>query len=101
MQRRNEHWDEGNVLAARHENLILEKYYAPVLDAPSYVSAAGHRWPAEQRAHAESQAEPGLHDLRQRRAALSRLHLAQVARIWLVVAGVARIVVLRALPPDA
>lgn len=52
VRRRNERWSEGNLLAAHHENLILEKYYAPVLDAPSYVSAAGHRWPAEQRAQA-------------------------------------------------
>ena len=32
------------------ENLILEKYYAPVLDTPSYVSRTGHRWSPEQRA---------------------------------------------------
>ena len=31
------------------ENLILEKYFAPVLDTPSYVSRTGHRWSAEQR----------------------------------------------------
>ena len=39
--------------AAWSENLILEKYYAPVLDTPSYISRTGHRWPAEQRADAE------------------------------------------------
>jgi hypothetical protein len=39
--------------AAWSENLILEKYYAPVLDTPSYVSRTGHRWPADQRAHAD------------------------------------------------
>jgi hypothetical protein len=60
VQHRNETWEEGNVMASRHENLILEKYYAPVLDTPSYLSAAGHRWPAEQRADAESRIGPGF-----------------------------------------
>ena len=60
VRRRNQHWDGGNVLAARQENLILEKYYAPVLDAPTYISATGHRWPADQRAHAEQLPGPGF-----------------------------------------
>jgi len=60
IQQRNRRWAEGNILAARHENLILEKYYAPVLDTPSYLSPTGHRWPAEQRAHAESRPGPGF-----------------------------------------
>jgi hypothetical protein len=60
IQRRNHLWAEGNVLAARHENLILEKYYAPVLDTPSYLSATGHRWPDAQRADAESRPGPGF-----------------------------------------
>lgn len=38
------------------ENRILEEFYAPVLDTPSYVSASGHRWSAGQRADAEEQA---------------------------------------------
>jgi hypothetical protein len=60
VQRRNEAWQQGNLLAARHENRILEKYYAPVLDAPSYVSPQGFRWPPEQRAAAEGQRGPGF-----------------------------------------
>ena len=60
VRRRNQRWDEGNLLAARQENLILEKYYSPVLDTPSYISAVGHRWPAEQRAHAEDLPGPGF-----------------------------------------
>lgn len=60
VQRRNEYWQDGNVLASRHENRILETYYAPVLDTPSYLSAAGHRWPASQRADAESRSGPGF-----------------------------------------
>jgi hypothetical protein len=57
VQRRNRMWDDGNVLAARHENLILEKYYAAVLDSPSYLSPHGHRWSAEQRADAETRGQ--------------------------------------------
>lgn len=62
VRKRNERWSEGNLLAARHENLILERYYAPVLDTPSYLAAAPHRWPPEQRARAEAQtsASPGF-----------------------------------------
>jgi VanZ family protein len=60
VRRRNQRWDEGNVLAARQENLILERYYAPVLDSPSFVSAVGHRWPAAQRAATEDIPGPGF-----------------------------------------
>lgn len=60
VQRRNEAWGDGEVQAARHENLILERYYAPVLDTPSYTSAVGHRWSASQRADAESRTGPGF-----------------------------------------
>jgi VanZ family protein len=52
VQERNRQWAAGHVRAAWQENLILEKYYDAVLDAPSYVSATGHRWPAPQRADA-------------------------------------------------
>ena len=60
VRRRNQRWDEGNLLAARQENLILERYYGPVLDTPSYISVAGHRWPAAQRAQAEHLPGPGF-----------------------------------------
>lgn len=56
VQRRNTAWAEGNAAAAWSENRILEKYYGPVLDTPSYISRTGHRWPAEQRADAERRA---------------------------------------------
>jgi hypothetical protein len=49
VQERNRMWAQGNIPAAWAENRILEKYYAPVLDTPSYVSKTGHRWPAAQR----------------------------------------------------
>lgn len=56
VQERNEAWAAGDVATAWRENEILEKYYAPVLDTPSYVSRTGHRWPPEQRADAEARA---------------------------------------------
>jgi hypothetical protein len=36
---------------AWHENLILERFFAPVLDFPTYASPDGSRWPPEQRAN--------------------------------------------------
>ena len=56
VQRRNDAWQAGDIAAAWAENLILEKYFAPVLDTPSFVSPTGHRWPDAQRADAESRA---------------------------------------------
>ena len=53
VQRRNETADPQRVW---HENLILEKYFAPVLDFPTYSTGAGAKWPAEQRANAAAQA---------------------------------------------
>ncbi len=54
VQRRNEAWEQGAIGAAWRENLILEKFFAPVLDAQTYASDAPQRWPAEQRAEAAS-----------------------------------------------
>lgn len=44
----------AEVAEAWRENLILEKYFVPVLDLPTYASSHGNRWPAEQRADIES-----------------------------------------------
>lgn len=49
VRRRNEAWEAGDAAAAWRENRILEKFYAPVLDTPTYAGAGGHRWPAVQR----------------------------------------------------
>ena len=54
VQERNEQLTAGDVAAAWRENRILEKYYAPVLDTPSYVSRTGHRWSPGQRADIEA-----------------------------------------------
>ena len=53
---RNRQWDAGKHDVAWNENLILEKYFSPVLDTPTYEGKAGHRWPVEQRADAAGRA---------------------------------------------
>jgi VanZ family protein len=55
VQRRNRAWDAKDVRTAWLENAILERYFAPVLDTPSYVAKTGHRWGPEHRADAERQ----------------------------------------------
>jgi VanZ family protein len=49
VQHRNEAFGDGETWTAWNENLILESFYAPVLDL-------GHRWSAEQRAQAAAAA---------------------------------------------
>ena len=56
VQQRNEAWEAGDFSKAWRENLILETFYEPILDAPSYAGA-GHRWPLEQRAEIESRTD--------------------------------------------
>ena len=56
VQARNKAWSAGDIDSAWHENRILERYFAPVLDTASYVSKTGHRWSGEQRADAERRA---------------------------------------------
>ena len=60
LSREDQYLDEGlwhvrrrnltEPVEAWRENLILEKYFLPVLDTPTYASPHGNRWPAEQRA---------------------------------------------------
>ena len=58
VQQREEAWDAGDMATAWRENRIVEKFFVPLLDTPTYSSASGHRWPAEQRADAASR--PGV-----------------------------------------
>jgi hypothetical protein len=58
VQRRNAAWDAGELATAWRENLILETFYAPVLDARTFQDSKGHRWPPEQRADIEQR--PGV-----------------------------------------
>ena len=58
VQRRNMAWETDDLALAWRENLILEKFFAPVLDVATYASPTVQRWPAEQRAEAASR--PGV-----------------------------------------
>jgi VanZ family protein len=58
VRERNRRWDAQEITAAWHENLILERFFAPVLDRSTYVSANGNRWPPEHRADAHARAIP-------------------------------------------
>src|SRR4030095_13614812 len=49
VQRRNEAAGGGDALAAWRENEILERFFAPILDWPSYAAPAPSRWPPAQR----------------------------------------------------
>ena len=53
IRRRNESWQANDFAAAWGENRILEKFYVPVLDTPSYAAPAVSRWPPAQREDAE------------------------------------------------
>jgi VanZ family protein len=53
VRARNDAWEQGDVPRAWGENLILEKYFASVLDTPSHISKTGHRWHKDHRADAE------------------------------------------------
>lgn len=60
VQARNTAWTAGDAPRAWHENAILERYFAVVLDTPSYVAKEGHRWPAEQRREAALRAQADI-----------------------------------------
>ena len=53
VQRRNQALSAGDVAEAWRENRILERFYAPLLETPTYADPSGHRWSAEQRLEAE------------------------------------------------
>lgn len=58
VRRRNRYWNENDFNGAWRENLILERFFVPVLDRPTYASPQGNRWPAEHRADAASRLTP-------------------------------------------
>ena len=57
VRERNRRWDAGDVTAAWRENLILERFFEPVLDRPTYLSLEGNRWSPAHRADAEARAD--------------------------------------------
>ena len=58
VRERNRLWASQDATGAWHENLILERFFSPVLDRPTYVSPTGTRWPPEHRADAAGRATP-------------------------------------------
>jgi hypothetical protein len=58
VRERNRRWDAGDINSAWHENLILERFFVPVLDSRTYASPTGTRWPAEHRADAQTRLTP-------------------------------------------
>lgn len=89
VQARNTAWDAGDALTAWRENLILERHFAPVLDTPSYVAKAGHRWPPEQRADAERRARGTEGRPFESRAYPYRLYRWPPAALWAIALALA------------
>ena len=54
-QARNVAWTSADLFTAWRENLILERFFEPVLDRPSDGAPAGVRWSPDQRALAATQ----------------------------------------------
>lgn len=63
VQARNLAWTAGDPFTAWRENRILETFFAPVLDAPSYASRVPPRWPPEERAAIAARVaeDPGIY----------------------------------------
>lgn len=57
VQERNRAWGAGDPFTAWRENLLLERFFAPVLDTPTYASPTLARWPSAQ--HDETAARVG------------------------------------------
>lgn len=89
VQARNAAWEGGDAKAAWRENLVLEKYFQPVLDAPSYVSPTGHRWHPDHRADAEARARATAGEPFTSRAYPYPLYYWPPWALWLVALAVA------------
>jgi len=63
VQSRNLAWSVDDPFTAWRENRILEVFFGPVFDTPSYVSRVPPRWPPEQRAQTASRVagDPGIY----------------------------------------
>ena len=55
VQRRNQALSAGDLPDAWRENRILEQFYAPILNVPTYANLFGHMWSAEQRLDIDAQ----------------------------------------------
>jgi hypothetical protein len=98
IRRRNESWDANDFAAAWGENRILEKFFAPVLDMPSYAAGIS-RWPAAQREAAEV-GRPAGGDSYVSRAEPYPLFLVPRSLFWLAALACTAMPVLAALAWD-
>jgi hypothetical protein len=63
VQERNRAWGAGDPFTAWRENLILERFFAPVLDTSTFAAREPPRWPAQQRDEtaARVESDPGIY----------------------------------------
>ena len=99
VRRRNEATAVGDVFAAWRENRILEAFYAPVLDPPSYVSRAGFRWPAAQRVDTERRAQDDGRPYRSE-AEPYRIYVWPKSTFWMALALVVAITIVLGIAAD-
>ena len=100
LSREDQYLDEGlwhvrrrngaaDVTEAWRENLILERFFTPVLDLPTYAAPAGTRWPPEQRADFAARADANAAFVSAAEA--YPIYAWPVAAFWVVVASVAMV----------
>jgi len=92
VQERNRAWGAGDPFTAWRENLLLERFFAPVLDTPNYASRTPARWPAQQRddTAARVAGDPGIYVSR---AAPYPIYAWRPLAFWSVVAVVVAAVI--------
>lgn len=92
VQERNRAWGAEDVFTAWRENLILERYFAPALDAPSFASPVPLRWPVQQRdaTAARVGTDPGIYVSR---AAPYPIYTWPPLAFWSVVAAIVAAVI--------
>jgi hypothetical protein len=95
IQRRN----EGTGLHTWKENLILERYFEPVLRFPTYSTPGGALWPPDQRANVEARE---AHDTSSYVSDANPypIYTWEAVSFWLGVAGLIALVLLVMLGPD-
>ena len=87
IQERNRAWGAGDPFTAWRENLLLERFFAPVLDTPTYASRVPARWPPQQRDDTAARVgtDPGIYISR---AAPLPIYAWSPVAFWLSVAVV-------------
>ncbi len=92
VQERNRAWGAGDPFTAWRENLLLERFFAPVLDTSSYAARQPARWPPQQRDETAERlgGDPGFYISR---AAPYPIYAWPPLAFWLVVAVVVAAVI--------